>query len=177
MDTEMVLRLVEVDDADALAEILTRNREFLAPWEPERDAGYFTTRSQADSLAAALDEHAQGRALPLVILDGDGTVAGRVTLSGIVRGPFQSAVLGYWVDRDRNGRGLATAAVRDTLRLAFTDLRLHRVQAGTLVHNLASQRVLEKNGFVRIGLAPAYLKIAGRWQDHLLFQRVADSGV
>jgi ribosomal-protein-alanine N-acetyltransferase len=56
------------------------------------------------------------------------------------------------------------------LRLAFGELHLHRVEAGTLVHNAASQRVLERNGFVRYGLAPQYLRIAGRWQDHVLFQ-------
>ena len=56
------------------------------------------------------------------------------------------------------------------LRTAFDELGLHRVEAGTLVHNVGSQRVLERNGFVRFGLAPQYLRIAGRWQDHVLFQ-------
>jgi ribosomal-protein-alanine N-acetyltransferase len=54
--------------------------------------------------------------------------------------------------------------------MAFTELDLHRIQADTLVHNVASQRVLARNGFVRIGLAPRYLKIAGRWQDCVLHQ-------
>ena len=70
------------------------------------------------------------------------------------------------------GRGLATAAVRDIVGVAFDDLGLHRVQAGTLRDNLRSQRVLERTGFVRFGLAEAYLRIAGRWQDHVLFQLV-----
>lgn len=34
----------------------------------------------------------------------------------------------------------------------------------------AARRVLEHNGFVRFGTAPAYLRIAGRWQDHVLYQ-------
>jgi ribosomal-protein-alanine N-acetyltransferase len=46
------------------------------------------------------------------------------------------------------------------------------VEASTLRQNVRSQRVLERNGFVRFGLAPQYLKIAGRWQDHVLWQRV-----
>jgi ribosomal-protein-alanine N-acetyltransferase len=50
---------------------------------------------------------------------------------------------------------------------------LHRIQAGTLLHNIGSQRVLERNGFVRYGLAPAYLNIAGKWQDHILYQVLA----
>jgi ribosomal-protein-alanine N-acetyltransferase len=60
--------------------------------------------------------------------------------------------------------------VRDIKKLAFGQLGLHRIEAGTLTHNIRSQRVLEKNGFVRFGLARAYLNIAGRWQDHALYQ-------
>jgi ribosomal-protein-alanine N-acetyltransferase len=33
--------------------------------------------------------------------------------------------------------------------------------------------VLEHNGFVRFGVAPSYLEIDGRWQDHLLHQALA----
>ena len=57
---------------------------------------------------------------------------------------------------------------------AFGRLGLHRLEAGTLVDNVASQRVLEKNGFELIGLARNYLHIAGAWRDHLLFQRTAE---
>jgi ribosomal-protein-alanine N-acetyltransferase len=64
--------------------------------------------------------------------------------------------------------------VRAVLEVAFGELGLHRVQAGTLVHNLASRRVLAKNGFAEIGFAPRYISIAGRWQDHVLHQRLAD---
>jgi ribosomal-protein-alanine N-acetyltransferase len=58
--------------------------------------------------------------------------------------------------------------------LAFDELGLHRVEAGTLLHNVRSQRVLERNGFVRFGVAPSYLRIAGQWRDHALFQRLND---
>jgi len=63
--------------------------------------------------------------------------------------------------------------VGEVLRLAFGELGLHRVQAATLLHNTGSQRVLKRNGFTRIGVAPRYLRIAGEWQDHVLFQRLA----
>jgi ribosomal-protein-alanine N-acetyltransferase len=104
------------------------------------------------------------------ILD-QGAIVGVISLTNIIRGPFQSANLGYWVDHSHNGRGIATAAIGEVLRFAFGTAELHRVEAGTLVENLASQRVLEKKGFERIGLARRYLCIAGAWRDHLLFQR------
>lgn len=163
-------RPVTLDDAPALAGLLRDNRDFLAPWEPVRDDDYFTERGQRALLGDALERQHQGSALLHVILDEAGLVAGRITLSEIVRGPFQSCSLGYWVAADHNGRGLATAAVRHIVAVAFDELRLHRIQAGTLPHNTASQRVLARNGFIRIGVAPAYLKIAGQWQDHVLFQ-------
>jgi ribosomal-protein-alanine N-acetyltransferase len=59
--------------------------------------------------------------------------------------------------------------------LVFTDLGLHRLQADTLVHHAASQRVLIRSGFTRIGRAPAYLRINGQWQDSLLYQRLSPS--
>jgi ribosomal-protein-alanine N-acetyltransferase len=95
-----------------------------------------------------------------------------VNLSDIVRGVFCNAHLGYWVDARLAGRGIMSAAVEAAAVHARDDLGLHRLQAATLAHNDASQRVLERTGFERIGVAPQYLKIAGRWQDHVLFQRI-----
>lgn len=62
--------------------------------------------------------------------------------------------------------------VHDIIPIAFDDLGLHRIQAGTLLHNVRSQRLLERTGFEQIGVAPSYLNIAGGWQDHALYQVV-----
>lgn len=168
-------RLIELDDAPVLAELLRANRRFLAPFEPLRSDDYFTEIGQRAAIAAALAEYAQGRSLPYVIVDQAGRVAGRITLSGIFRGPFLSCSVGYWVSQAVNGQGLATAALGEIRGVAFDELGLHRIQAETLLDNVASQRVLERNGFARIGMAPAYLKIAGRWQDMILYQVVNDA--
>lgn len=170
-----VTRLVTQDDAPVLAELLRVNRDFLAPWEPIRDEDNFTIEGQRATIKSALQRYEQGITVPSVILDEDDRVAGRITLNEIVRGAFQSCHLGYWLSADANGRGLATAAARDMIRVAFEELGLHRIQAGTLLHNVRSQRVLERNGFVRFGVAPAYLNIAGQWQDHALYQVVNES--
>jgi [ribosomal protein S5]-alanine N-acetyltransferase len=162
-------------DAPEMAALLRANREFLAPWEPVRGDGYFTDDGQRLIIEEMLRQHALGTTLPHVILV-DGRVVGRIALTNIVRGPFLSGSVGYWVAADANGRGVATAAVGDLARIAFGDLGLHRLEAGTLPHNTASQRVLRRNGFQRYGLAPRYLKIAGEWRDHVLFQLLAPGG-
>jgi ribosomal-protein-alanine N-acetyltransferase len=165
-------RLVTSKDAPALADLLGVNREFLAPWEPIRGEEFFTADRQHTVIQADLQQHEQGSKLPHVILDDSGHVIGRITLNGIVRGAFQSCSMSYWVSASRNGRGFATKAVREIVRVAFEELGLHRVQAETLLHNAGSQRVLERNGFVQFGIAPEYLNIAGRWQDHAMYQVV-----
>jgi [ribosomal protein S5]-alanine N-acetyltransferase len=165
-------RLVAPDDAPALAELLRLNRDFLAPWEPARSDDYFTEAAQRVVIEDALYQHEQGRNLPFVIVEEAAGVVGRITLSGIVRGAFLSCSVGYWVSQAAGGRGVATAALQQTIEAAFGELGLHRIQAETLLDNVASQRVLARNGFVRIGMAPAYLKIAGKWQDFILYQVV-----
>ncbi|OUE29555.1 putative ribosomal N-acetyltransferase YdaF [Clavibacter michiganensis] len=168
------IRLLTPDDAPALSALRLRSRAFLAPWEPIRHPDHDTPAGQRADVEAALAQHARGQGVPFAILDDDGSVAGRISLSTIVRGAFESCAMGYWLAADRTGRGLATEAAREAVAHAFDDLGLHRVEAGTLLHNAASQRVLARCGFTRYGLAPRYLRIAGEWQDHVLFQRLAD---
>lgn len=164
-----VTRVVSLDDAEALAGLLTANREFLAPWVPARDDSYFTVEAQRKILGAELDAYQRQTMVPLAILGPDGRLAGRININGITRGSFQSASLGYWVSESLCGHGLASAAVADVIAIAFGRLGLHRLQAETLLHNVGSQRVLIRNGFRPFAVAPAYLKIAGSWQDHIMF--------
>lgn len=164
-----VIRPVRLDDAEEIAELRLANREFLAPWEPERAEDFFHLDHQRQIIENALDETAGGRLAMFVICAPDGKIAGTLSLNGITRGALQSASVGYWVRADRTGRGLATSAVRAAMSHAFDELRLHRLEAATLLHNAASQQVLRKSGFRPFGVAPRLLKIAGRWQDHLLF--------
>ena len=160
------IRRLTSEDAGELAALLLANREFLAPFEPDRDESFYTVEGQRQRIES-------GEQQAFAILD-EGRIAGTVALSNITRGPFQSANLGYWVAQDANDRGLATKAVAEVIELAFDDLGLHRLEAGTQVDNIASRRVLEKNGFEPIGIARRYLLIAGEWRDHLLFQRTID---
>ena len=165
------LRLVEQVDSRPLAEAHSRNRAHLAPWEPARTEEFFTEAWHENDISTLLETHRTGSALPLVLATDD-EILGRVMLTGIIRGALQSASLGYWIDARHVGLGIMSAAIAAVLTIARDDLRLHRVQAETLANNLASQRVLQRAGFERIGHAPRYLRIAGAWQDHELFQRI-----
>jgi ribosomal-protein-alanine N-acetyltransferase len=163
-----VIRRLSPDDAEELTALLVANRARLQPLEPDRPDGFYTVEFQRDRLANVQE----GRWI-FGIVDGD-ELAGTIGVNNTIRGPLQSANIGYWIDEPRQGRGLATAAVGAVVDFAFGEAGLHRVEAGTLPDNLPSQRVLEKNAFERIGLARRYLYIGGDWRDHILFQRVKD---
>lgn len=158
------------DHAAALAAAYDRNRDHLAPWDPVRPRAFFSPAGQAADVVARLDVVRRGLGASWVLVHGD-DVVGRVNLNNIVRGVFQSSSVGYWVDGEHVGRGLATALVTHAADRAV-ELGLHRLEAGTLVHNAASQAVLRRCGFAEFGRAPAYLFISGAWQDHVLFQRI-----
>ncbi|MEU4157721.1 GNAT family N-acetyltransferase [Actinoplanes sp. NPDC026670] len=169
--SDIAIRLISPADAEEMAALLRANREHMAPWDPLREESYYTTEGQWQLISDSLRS---GNALPHAIVEA-GRVIGRVNLSNVVHGAFQSANLGYWVDAAATGRGVASAAVAAVAEAAFLTYGLHRLEAGTLLHNVRSQRVLERNGFVRFGMAPKYLKIAGDWQDHYLFQLLSEN--
>ncbi|MEV2253461.1 GNAT family protein [Streptomyces sp. NPDC050147] len=168
---DVVMRPATPEDAGGLARARVRSRAHLEPWEPTRPEDYFTSQAQAARLRSQLEECRAGRTAPWV-LDRAGEMVGSVTLSNISLGPFRSGVLGYWIGVDHIGRGLATAAVTQACVFADAELGLHRVEAGTLLDNVPSQRVLAKCGFEEFGVAPEYLHINGAWRDHRLFQRI-----
>lgn len=170
-----VTRLARIEDTSDLVDLERANRGFLRPWEPTRDDEYYTVVAYRTSLAQQLERHAAGFALPLVIIDEDGAVAGRISLHSIVRGALQSATLGYWLAESATGRGLASTALGELIDISFAELGLHRLEAGTMVSNMRSRRVLERHGFEQYGVAPRFLRINGVWEDHMLFQLVNDA--
>ncbi|MBE1875421.1 GNAT family N-acetyltransferase [Myceligenerans pegani] len=171
LSDDVVLRDVTIDDAAALADAYTRNRAHLEQWEPARPDDFFTEAAQKRVVDLQLEQAGAGRGVFLVLASGD-DVVGRLNLADIVRGAFQNGNLGYWIDADLGGRGLMTRAVTSLVEHARDALDLHRLQAGTLPHNKASQAVLTRAGFERFGYAPRYMRIAGEWRDHILYQRI-----
>lgn len=170
---EVRVRLLRADDAGPLARLYRANRAYLAPYEPLRADTFFTEQEQRQRVAISLADHAQERAYPYVIEVG-GELAGRINVSEVSHGAFCNGRVGYWVAESTAGRGVASAALAQVVSECFGSKGLHRLEAATLTDNARSQAVLRNAGFERIGMAPRYLRIAGVWRDHYLFQRLSD---
>lgn len=95
-----------------------------------------------------------------------GAAAGTININSIIRGRYQGASLGYAAFAPSAGRGYMAEGLAATLRHAFDDLRLHRLEANVQPANKASLGLVRRLGFRYEGLSPAYLYIDGAWRDH-----------
>ena len=169
----MALRVPQIADFAAWAELRETSREFLRPWEPVWSADDLTRPAFRQRLRRYADDVRTDQAYPFFLFrTEDNALVGGLALANIRRGVAQAGSLGYWIGAPYIRRGYMTAAVRAMLPVAFDLLRLHRVEAACIPNNLASIRLLEKTGFRREGYARSYLCINGTWQDHLLYARL-----
>jgi ribosomal-protein-alanine N-acetyltransferase len=174
---KVTLRVPEVSDHAAWADLRMRSRAFLTPWEPTWPPDDLTRAAFRARIKRYTREIAADHAYPFFIFrSDDGLLLGGVTLSNVRRGVAQSASLGYWIGAPFARQGYMTTAVNTLNRFAFDSLHLHRVEAACLPSNAASIALLKTCGFQQEGRARGYLKISGTWQDHLLFARVAEDG-
>lgn len=170
----VVLKTPRGSDYDAWSRLRRRSYNHLQPWEPLWPDDDLTRAAFKRRLMVYGRERELGNAWPFFVFSSEGVLIGAVTLSNVRRGVAEMGTLGYWIGAPYAGQGHGTAAVKAMVRYAFETLKLHRVDAACVPHNVASRRALEKAGFVLEGRAQAYLKINDEWADHLLFGIVND---
>jgi [ribosomal protein S5]-alanine N-acetyltransferase len=167
---EIYIRALLLDDVESLLQLRLRNRAFLEPFEPLQSDKHFTVEGQLEAIHRVDENWKSGVGFGFgIFLRDTNELIGRVNLSNVVRGAWQSCTIGYFMDQASNRKGYMTEAVRLACQFAFEEVDLHRVQAAVMPNNLASIRVVEKNGFLYEGLAYYYLKINGKWEDHRVF--------
>lgn len=169
----VVLRPLDERDWDAWRDIRLRNRDWLEPWEslgesgapdPVTDREAFRARCGAWERQRQFDS-AYGFGLRL----HDGTLLGEVSLGSVLRGPFQSAYIGYWIDEKHAGNGYVPEGVALAIRYGFETLGLHRLEAAIVPRNTRSRRVAVKLGLREEGIARSFLQIRGVWEDHVRY--------
>jgi [ribosomal protein S5]-alanine N-acetyltransferase len=161
------IRLLTVADAEEMVKLQVENRSFFAKFAMERSDDFYTVESQRKRLQQLSENANQDLDYYFgIFTNEDDLLIGTINLFSVIRGSIQSAFVGYFLDQKHNGKGYTTEAVHLIVNYAFEELKLHRVEAGVMPHNIASIRVLEKAGFEKEGLARKNVKINGKWEDH-----------
>jgi len=112
---------------------------------------------------------------PFLVMEREtGALAGAIGIGHIIRGPLQSAFVGYYAFAGFEKRGLMHAGMKQVLVHAFTRLKLHRIEANIQPGNTASQHFVRALGFKQEGFSPRYLKVCGRWKDHERWALIVD---
>lgn len=162
------LRAPKRADSAALDEAIQETLDELVLWLPWARPGH----SLGDTrryLRGARSARNRRQAFEFVIEDqGDGRLLGMVSLHRIdwMR---RSGGIGYWVRRSEWGRGIAPEAARAMLDVAFVECGLHRVEVLVAPENKPSQRVVDKVGFVREGVARGAEFVNGSHSDHIQY--------
>lgn len=157
-------------DIEALYAFERENRAFFEAAINARPVSYYSIDGVTQAVAQAMADAASDLGYQFLVKDERGSIVGRVTLGGVRRAHFHSAVLGYRIAQAACGKGYAGQAVGQVLEIAFGELGLARIEADCRVDNAASARVLLRNGFTQFGCSRRSFELHGRWYDRLHFE-------
>jgi len=159
------LRRLTLGDRGSFLEAVARSRALHQPWAYPPDT--------PDAFDAYIKVHPARHALAVVV-DHEDPLVGVYALSQIHHGSFRNAYLGYYAFLPHAGNGYMREAMTLVFRYAFGELRLHRLQANVQPSNERSLALLRSTGWREEGYARRYLKVGGRWRDHVLFAILAE---
>lgn len=165
----LVLKVLDKSYAQQVLDYYLRNKLFLEEWEPVKNKEFYTIKYQKEQLYNELAVIENNRAFRLWLFKKEdrSRIIGSVGFNNIVRGAFLSCHLGYKLDKDELNRGYITEAIKKGIDIMFNEYGLHRIEANIMPKNKRSLRVVEKLGFYNEGLAYKYLRINGKWEDHI----------
>ncbi|MCB4379772.1 GNAT family N-acetyltransferase [Synechococcus sp. MU1644] len=164
---------ITVSDAEELHRYFERNLKHLEPWEPERTAGYHDLGAWKERARDQQRCAREGKSYHFAVRIAQGDeIKGICNFNSVSRGAFLACYLGYSIDSRSEGHGLMFEALSTLIPFVFDTFGLHRIMANYMPSNERSGKLLHRLGFEKEGFAKSYLKIAGRWEDHVLTARV-----
>lgn len=152
------LKKISHHDATTLFKVVQSNMEYFSKFDfiaPQFDS-LENTHYKIDIL---LDRELNGTGVSYLVYEQD-RLLGQFTLNRI-NWEKSWATIGYWLCKDAGGKGIAFSALSCLVEYCMELLKLKKLIATTAVSNLASQRLLEKVGFIQSNLIKNALVIRG----------------
>lgn len=161
------LKPLNISDATSILELEIKNKEFFRQYSINRDSEFYTLEGQLKRMETIEESREKDLGYSFgIYLNESHRLIGQIGLFKIERGPAQRGMVGYSLDKEQNGKGYMTDALKSIVDFGFDQLKLHRIEAGVMPHNIGSIKILEKTGFQKEGIAKKYVMINGKWEDH-----------
>jgi ribosomal-protein-serine acetyltransferase len=166
----LVLKSLELREAEPLMLLIGENREYLRQWLPWLDA----TRTIEEMVAfveSAVKQETSGLGYQAGIWSTD-------ELIGIIgfhhlEWANRSTNIGYWLAERHQGRGIMTKACHSIVTYAFEDWQLNRVEIRCALDNLKSRAIPERLGFKSEGILREAEWLYDHYVDHVVYGMVA----
>jgi ribosomal-protein-serine acetyltransferase len=170
VDDEIELRLNELRYADEYFALIVRNIEHLREWMPWAvpEPTLETTKA---FMKRSLQQFAEGIGLP-TNLWYRGQLVGAIDYPRMSWEKRQTEI-GYWLDKERQGRGIITRAARALVTYAFQEYGLNKVEIHAAAENQRSRAVPERLGFTLEGTMRQIVWLNGRVHDMVVYGMLA----
>jgi ribosomal-protein-alanine N-acetyltransferase len=166
---------VHRSEVESLLELETRNKEFFNQYAPNRDSDFYTLEGQVKRLEKMEENREKDLGYSFgIYLNENKELIGTIGFFKLERAPAHKAMVGYSLDKERNGKGYMTEALKLIVDFGFNQIKLHRIEAEVMPHNIASIRILENIGFHKEGIAKKNVMINGKWEDHQVLAIIND---
>lgn len=146
------LRLPRAADAPAILAMVLDNKERLADYFPVSVKAVKDTASAEHYVAQKLKEAKNREAYSFVVYDTKAKKPAGMVFIKRIDWSIPKAELGYYIDKNYEGRGLASESLALLVNYSFNTLKLRKLVMRIAPANKASRRVAEKNGFEIEGL-------------------------
>ena len=167
---KLILRFATKEDVLEIISFLLKNRNYFAPFEAIKPANFYTKEFWFEKVNKNIEEFKLNTSLRLFLFEKPNpqSVISYVSFTGFMRGAAQSCYLGYCLDKDKQGKGYMTEALKMAINYVFQELNIHRIMANYMPQNQRSASLLKRLGFIVEGYARDYLLINGKWEGHIL---------
>jgi [ribosomal protein S5]-alanine N-acetyltransferase len=157
--SRVAVRRVVHSDMDEYIRLATASTDLHGPWiySPHSEEEFEAYLERFDGLNALCF---------LVCTVSPESIAGSVTVSGIIRVPYQRGILGYGAFAGSAGQGYMTEGLRLVINYCFSELKLHRLEADIQPENERSIALAARVGMRQEGFSPKFIFIRGGWRDH-----------
>ena len=165
-----ISRLATEEEISEIIEFHKINDEkHFSPWNPELPINFYEESFWKPRIKESAEEFNADQSLRLfTYLKDTGEMIATINFTTFERGPFQNCRLGYKIGKGFEGKGLMKESLQASIDYVFDYMQFQRVEANFIPENERSRGLLKRLGFEEAGLSTKYLRINGKWQDHIL---------